>query len=390
MEHLSQLPLLLTLALLPGCYSSSSSGSDDDTDTGTDTDTDSDTDTGTDGGWCGDDLDGDCPGQLEQLDQVLAASDIGDGVRFVAISHSGRAVLAERSEVDAEIPMIVVPEIPALEVTQIGLAEPESPLADPLTPVAVAEFGSDELPRYVALLCSESSCALWGTDVEGGETGLLVPVAGGEVPSSMTAARNLAVFKPGHAESVCVVGDGVMCFDGTAWTEEVAPGSGPVLNALDFFYDGDADLTLPVAVGEEGRVLVGTPAGWEPLESGTGETFVDVSGELHPEFFAIAGADGTLIVGGQDTSSWQYCQAAGDVTQALSWVSDSSLTLFLEVLTTGGTLLRIDEQGETCAFSVEVEGAPVGMAVRCHELHSSTEVLTETALYSKYLAGWGE
>jgi len=368
--------LLLQLAVPPACRDEVSV-EDDDADTGADTDADSDTDsdTDTDGGWCGDGLDGDCPEGWGELTPLLEASSLEGEVRFSALSEIGRAILAERTTGDVTTPLVIVGDS---LFGDVGLADPELPPAEPLTPVAISATESALLPLHVALLCSETACALWGTDVEHGETGLLSPVAGGEVPSSMSEARGLTRI-PGDITQLCVFGDGIACFDGETWTTEVEPGSGPPFNDVELVGYDDR----PFAVGDEGRILRRTETGWVAEESGTDEALVGVASGWG-DVLAIVGAEGTLIVGTSEPSTWQSCLASDTPMLGLAWtVTDSPITNWLELLTTAGTVLRVDEDGDTCAVAGDLLGTPVAITGGAAGTCWDTRALTEQALYHK-------
>jgi len=307
-------------------------------------------------------------------------------VRFAAISDYaapadyGPEILAERTIGDVTTPLVIVGDALFVEV---GLAEPESVPTEPLTAVAISQIFSEVLPAHVALLCGTSACALWGTEVEHGETGLLAPIAGGELPSSMTVARGLVTI-PGDVDLLCVYGDGIACFDGETWTMEVEPGSGPPLNDVELVgYDDQ-----PLAVGDEGRVLRKTETGWVAQESGTEEALVGVS--YGWGLLAIVGAEGALIVGTSDPATWQSC-LAGDpsmlgVNCVTAYDADFDIIPYIELLTAAGAVLRTDEAGNTCAVAGDLAGGPIAITDGAYGTCWDTRVLTEQALYHKTLA----
>lgn len=159
--------------------------------------------------------------------RVLTATDVGDGVEFVAahLRYQSVAVAARDTGPASDGPFILVaqaqpdgpwswhklPPVPALPATTV--------------PVGVAIAREPSGDRFYAMFCDPSSCRLYsGTYdffADAAIDGALTAVPGG-VLSGPPVIRGLAL-RSMQESPVCAFGDGVDCFDGGSWVTLVEP-----------------------------------------------------------------------------------------------------------------------------------------------------------------------
>jgi hypothetical protein len=316
-----------------GCSSSGSTAPGDDAgqdagqDAGDDAggDTDSDTDTWNElWDWdcegaiatpCPDDFDYPEPYEL-QLDLTAL------GLSAVRSSRSATAILAERPTETGVEPVVAVWLAWEDDAVVVGLVDPP---AEPLHAVGLASmeqlayWGDSGLVdaeatlgyAAVALLCGSSTCDLYGlVGDEAGQPVGLVPVPGGAVPLPEADAVVFVSETGLDAEPsrICAAGDGVACFDGTAWNEEVPPG-GAVLRAISAAVQLDTEPSYLIAAGDGGRIITNRGGAWSEIDSGTATDFLSVG--AHRGFWAAGGTGGL---------------AFGDGDHAVSCVSESTFS----------------------------------------------------------------
>ena len=289
---------------------------DNDSDVDSDTDTDSDSVTDSDSeidiwDWtCTTTLEATCEDYENNMPETysLAFSAADFGLTFVRASLSPALILAER-ETEAGIePRVFFWNAWTEQFAEAGIVDPPP---EPLRAVDIATpryqtwepsgtYPSDSVLGYaaVALLCGETACYLYqpGSDPDGGLGGLF-PVPGGEVP--LAEPRAITWFPEVNdiecyiAEHLCVAGDGVACFWGDGWTDDLAPGGG-AFEAIDLELDADGEPFGLWAAGAGGRVATNRSGGWEEIDSGTTMDLLAIS--AHDGIWA-AGGDGGFVFG---------------------------------------------------------------------------------------------
>jgi hypothetical protein len=196
----------------------------------------------------------------------------------------------------------------------------------PLQPVALADGALADASsyRWTALLCEGggTACSLWSaSDADEDGTPELARIPGGEVPTGgeLRGASFFGEWTAASGPAVCAFGDGVFCFDGAAWTTEIAAGTGPLFNDFTCDRNGNGICASYIAVGDGGRVATtssGSESWFDRLE-GTGGDLLAVSDAGN----VIGGAGGELYGRGACAVS-----QAGVVGLAAEWYALPSET----------------------------------------------------------------
>jgi hypothetical protein len=286
---------------------------DSDTDTDSDADADADTDTGDGFPWdwgCGIVLDTTCDdygaAPSPYSEQMLDFDALG--VTGIHASGSATAILGERVTEAGIEPIVLVWRAWTDTAVEVGLIDPP---ADPLRAIDIVSreglfYGDDGLDpadsvlgyAAVALLCAETWCGLWGLAVdEANEPVGLEAIPDGEVPiaaaSALARIPELIYEDSEDPERVCAAGDGVSCFDGTTWAEELPPG-GDALLAIGFGPDAEGWPDGMLAAGANGRLVTNRNGDWEEIDTGTSIWFTAVSAR---DGIWAAGGDGGFVFG---------------------------------------------------------------------------------------------
>ena len=221
-----------------------------------------------------------------ELPVLLRAADFGAGARFVNLGN-WLPVLAEREDggLRTVLAIAMYDDLPEGEVC----AELVLPSGSTLRPIdAVSRpggSGGTALPDIVVLLCDTPSCALYGADLGSGGAVELAPLAGGELSPTTREPTGLW-WDLGPA--VCAYGDGVHCFDGTAWSSPVvADAARPLFRDMVSCSSGAA-----MAVGDD-RLTArsGWPA-WSVDHGRPGRDLLAVA--CSGDTFLRAGSDGAI------------------------------------------------------------------------------------------------
>ncbi|MCK9462047.1 MAG: hypothetical protein M0R80_20665 [Proteobacteria bacterium] len=217
------------------------------------------------------------------------------GVSAVHSARSTDLILAEQTTDAGLEPVAVAWDMGFGPRVVVGLVEPPS---EPMRAVDLATLPQlsyssgglsfcDSALGYaaLALLCGETACALYGLAVdEYSEPVGFVPVPGGEVP--LPEAHALVGFPEvihpyndwGPLAKACAAGDGIACFDGSTWTEEVSPG-GEILRSIVVAPQGEEEPGYLVAAGDGGRILTNRTGWWIEIDSGTTMDFLSLSAD---------------------------------------------------------------------------------------------------------------
>jgi hypothetical protein len=359
-----------------GCSSSTSTapGSDAGQDAGQDagvdagSDTDSDTDTWNElWDWdCEGAIATPCPDDFYYPAPYYLALDLAAlDVTAVHSAHSADLILAEQETEAGVEPVVVAWDQGSASQAVVGLLDPPS---EPLHAVDLAALPqlsywagglsyTDTALGYaaIALLCGESSCALYGLAVDADHEPIgLVPIPGGEVP--LPEAHALVglpeIIYPygewGHLVKACAAGDGVACFDGSTWTEEVPPGGG-ILRSIIFASQGEEETGCLVAAGDGGRILTNRTGAWVEIDSGTAMDFHSVSAE--GDAYAAGGAGGFVFGDGEHVMS---CESGSTFSAMLLYSGVSALAedRVVEVYSTGSSLAA-------CTRPIAFSGVPL-------------------------------
>ena len=235
---------------------------------------------------------------------LITASDVGPEVRFVALA--GSAILAERGEAGEPIAVFVTTtSLPAaFEVQEFAATRLTHPKAVAIT---------HDYDRTYGLLCDDQACEVFGlapnqeprtvaarSAMDGALTGIVTPCSSA-------------------GDEFCVFGDGLFCFDGSAWTTEIEPASVPRIRAVamdeatDVAADGSTIHCRPMlAAGDEGTLLRYEDDAWKAIDIGVGVDLTTVTS--HTGRFTAAG-EGVLIEG--DPFGWISCPLDGVVPHKL-------------------------------------------------------------------------
>jgi hypothetical protein len=316
--------VVASAALALGCGSTSETTCDECGDGGCgDTDSDGDADAGSDTDpECPDPIAESCPNPVDPVPLLFAASDFGDGTRFVDVA--AWSVLAERDAGDARTVSIIACEQWGSEpctTENAAVASLDVPVDSGLHAVALAtsEYGGDPaLARYLAVLCDGAGCALYGADLDADPPDTaLASVPGGELPPAATVN---GLWRDMDGMSVCAYGDGIHCFDGTAWSSPVpASADDPLLNDMATTF-GDAPGAI--AVGDLGRIAWSGFPHWDGYWGTAYDAWYAVA--PYDDGYAIAGAGGRLML--HDGTAWvDACAFADEDIVALLVLTESGL-----------------------------------------------------------------
>ncbi len=388
---------------LTGCYSGSGIGPDagPDGDADADTDADSDTDSGEENWSCPLTVEDVCAsavfGASAPYQQIATAEDFGGDIRFAQVHSFGDTplILARRVGVDDSSPVVLCLEEPKIlgystAHIALGLAPGEPEGLQPMDLVARrtmycsdGEAGGGEphvLGHHaVALLCDEVACFLYGldTDGEGGAALSRIEEAGTLGPGTLGLVQT-PPEKTKIVERVCAFGDGLTCFDGTSWTDEIEAGIRIRSADSDIpAYEGAA-VPMVVAVGDGGVILLETEEGWVQLESGTSADLLSVSRYMN---VFVAGADDGTVVFWRMGENPLVCPLA-DEPLVLAWTLGARASLFTS---TGRFLQLMMANGSAACLHDEVmDGAPIGLSLWAPSVSATDSlVATETALYAR-------
>jgi len=342
MKHLS--PLLLALALLPACDSSSSSGGDDDSDTGADSDTDMDVDTDSDSH---PHIDGGCPGPIEGpcefsfapppevlLDSEEAVAFLGvEATRFESMTSftSGTsesnlaAVLVSVLEADeySGVAVVLIDLDAYAHSDEMVLSATVGTGVDAgLEPRALVHPMMEEHAAawdVLVVLCpGEFDCSLYGMPVQTVGVGELELVAEAAVPEA-SAPVGFAAFGAQYA----LFGESIWHSTSLdAWEPGagIADG-GPIADVSSY---GGYEVQSAVAVGAAGRVLRWNGASWSELTAVTESDLNSVAGWSNSSsaWFFAGGDDGVLV--DDTTGELRACAVMdADITAVDGWEAKS-------------------------------------------------------------------
>jgi hypothetical protein len=274
-----------------GSFGDTDSNSDADTDADSDADGDTDSDT-----------DPACPGFIGEgceedtgapLPLLVTAEELGVD-RFVGVAHS--VLLAARfpasdTTVNDGIAAFFGDPTTYPEAVWEPVAIPD--LVDALQPISIVAGDIANGPYGVTVLFCDRGDGVCGllraVQGEWANTTALEVLPEGEVPTGgdLRGANYFPSFPGFDSAVVCAFGDGIFCFDGTAWTTEIPPGAGPPFNDMDCDRNGDNYCTMFAAVGDDGRRAYDNPEYDEWVDG-----FADTSEDL----LALSGAG--LVAGG--------------------------------------------------------------------------------------------
>lgn len=390
MRGLRATSLVLTLWLLnaacgPGVgegflVEQSAGDADSDTDADTDADTDSDSDTGPPTyEECPSEILDDCEQEQPGMETLLEAAELGPEVVFAGMGRN--ALIATRTVDETPAPLFVRMDFDEYDgVESLGLAELAEPPTSPLTPIAVTGDLEQEVFGYWALVLVEDGdgYSLLGTDVYYQSTDELTllseaaPPVTTELHGMVYLQQKVPVNDP-EFELVCAFGDGLICFDGTAWTTLIEPGVGVPINDIGVFEVGDERQLL--AVGDGGWIARRSDGQWYELPSETDRDLLTVS--VDHEQFVAAGRDGTVVYG--TAEEIVACDIAADTVLVLSGIPDEGV---LGIFETGPVFFwELGDWGPTaCLTGAEVLGALETRIVGC-DASLNLFVLTEEAVY---------
>jgi hypothetical protein len=308
-----------------------------------------------------------------QLPVVLRASEVGSGVRFLALSQVG-VLLAERLEAGARTLLVLLSdwdtgEAPTVRAT---LALPDG--SDLRGVGAVARPAGAEgtaLPDLTALLCDDERCRLYGADL-GPEPAVLAELAGGEVPAS--GAMNGLWWSTGPA--ACVYGVGVHCFDGRDWTSPVPEGA-----ACGPFRAMRTCEPRTIAVGDRGcRAISGSPV-WT-LSGGEPGAADLTAAACDGDQFVLGGSGGIEV-----ESEGRLCPIAGEPIGFLDARRDTSQPYVVGVTASGRVFFGRGRPGpETpyCYTGQTVAPFVGAAAAYCGGAYNHN-LLTEDTLFGHFL-----
>jgi predicted small lipoprotein YifL len=370
---------------------------DDTADSGTDSDSDSDSDadSGTAAPTCPEFPPVECPDdELDPPALLLEASAVGPNLELVDLDND--ALLARR-ETDAGVTSIVVAaqldaEEEALPLV-LGVAELAFDDGGPATPVALATRLAapfdDGGTNAVILVEASGAYALYGSTAAPGEDGVITALPNGGVPTT-GEARGLVYLRNKvdgdlaelpEMNRVCAFGDGLFCFDGADWLEEIPAGAGAPLSAVTVLDDGLEGQT--VAVGDGGRIAVKTGGAWQELDLGDDADLAAAS--AHPGRFTAAG-DGLLVDG--DADGQLVCAEGGGSFVSLNWsidLAEPGASYFIALSATGEILRGSvgEGAGELCDTGHGVPGAKKGRLLKDGSFYAA---ITAGAVYRQRLS----
>jgi hypothetical protein len=384
---------IVAAALALGCGSTSESTCDECDgggcgDAGGDSDTDADTDTDTNSELeCPDPIAEACPEAVDPLPLIFSASDFGEGTVFVDVAPW--SVLAERDAGGTRTISVISCRgadgsgLQPCDASTAIVAAIDVPVDTGPHAVALAandyyvEWG---LPPYLAVLCDDVSCALYGADlsVDPPETDLAAIPDGG-LPAT-SAVHGL--WRDDEGDVACAYGDGIHCFDGEAWTSPIPASAGdPLFNAMATTF-GDAPGAI--AVGDSQRVAL---SGFPAWESWYGSDFPDwLAVAAYADGYAIAGEGGLLAL--KAGAGWvgECAFAEEDVVElhaldesGMEWSQNASIGA-----TASGRVFRADGPAtamQGACYTGQVVGAnPRAVTFRCG-IEANLFLMTEAELY---------
>lgn len=347
-------------------------------DSGTDADSDSDADAGVDAGpdWA-------CPppataicGESKAYDLWIGAEALGAGYVFVDARGAG-VLLAERPDGSGGTEPVLVTRTPGVSQGEglgghalVTLAAPPS---EPLRAVDLVAATEVFDPDYgfipaesalgypaVTLLCSDSGCALYAMIIDTIDAAHLAPIPGGEVPiAEANGLVHLAAdsFEEAPDDPICAFGNGIACFDGTVWTEMLAPG-GPILLAATAFPEEDSWSPRLLASGASCRLVRQGADGFAEIPLGCDVDLRTVSADY--EIFA-AGGDGILVLGFPEETL--ECPTAGNdialLRALLSSDFDAETHRRVTMFAQDGSVIEVTYGGSVpyaCAFAEPLDG----------------------------------
>ncbi|MCK9460047.1 MAG: hypothetical protein M0R80_10445 [Proteobacteria bacterium] len=357
-----------------GCNQDASTGADTDSDSDSDSDSDTDADTDTSAFGCPDPIAETCPdGVSDVLPPLLfEAADFGEGTRFIDVSPW--TVLAERDADGVRTISVIMCATAGETCTAANarIATMDLPSDSGLHAVAVAmsyyqPWDDAEAPSNMAALCGDTGCALYSADLAGESPSTeITAIPGGEIPGA-TIVHGL--WWGGYGEPICAYGDGIHCFDGTAWTSPItASTEDPLFNDMETFPN---DVTaIVVAVGDSGRLAFSGFPDW-PSYWGDDSDWLTVQ-PLFDGGFAVAGEDGAFGV--MDGAWHMECDIADEDIVLLEGAT-IGVTASGRVFTADGPITSISGAcytGEVIGPNARGTGFECGMATNLFVMDEAT------------------
>jgi hypothetical protein len=354
--------------------------------------TDDDCTDGCEDAGCDEETDGDgecpepiaesCPNAVDPIPLLFEAAELGEGTRFLDVARW--SVLAERDAGGTRTISII--SCPVSEdgwptetcgASTAVIASTDVPADTGPHAIALAGStgytGTEALWPYLAVLCDGAGCALYGAQLDADPPdAALAPIAGGELPAT-SAVHGLWRDMEGYL--VCAYGDGIHCFDGSAWSSpQQANAEYPLFNDMEIaYFDGSPGA---VAVGDLGRIAL---SGFPNWDGWWGEAYADWYTVLpHDSFsggYVVAGEGGIADFGGGE------CAWADEDIVALLDLRESGMEW--TDFATGGVFLN--DQGVTgmtgACFTGQVVGEhPRAVAFPCG-IETNAFIMDEGALY---------
>jgi hypothetical protein len=361
--------LLLALSCGPGVgegFPEKDAGDGLDTDADSDSDTDTDTSTSIQE-WhdCPSEIDSDCEVGQPGLEPLLAADEIGPEISFVAMGRN--ALLAARTIDTVVEPLIVWMDFDEYEgIDSLGLATLPTPPLTSIDPLAIAGDLDQDVFGFeaMALVEEDDGPTLLGSNVQLAETGDLVPVPNGDVPTT-AELRGLVYVQQKVPQQdpqynlVCAYGDGIFCFDGAEWTTELPAGIGGPINDVGML---QVDERRMLVVGDGGFLARDSASGWIELVSGTASDLLALS--VDDEHFLAAGRDGAHVWGSA-AETWS-CPVGNGTAVTLSGVPDEGVSCVLDSGPITYWTFGLDEYGpKLCDTGAELSGVLDSRIVGC-------------------------
>jgi hypothetical protein len=307
-----------------------------------------------------------CPENRANESVIIAASDIGAGIRLVALGQSTLLAAEERAGITEPLLLFLDDDM-----YERGRARLPAPPSSSLHPVGVinrrqAPFGENwPFPHHAIVLArGESGNALYGANLSPGATSDLVPMTGVLISPSaelrgLTYLRDKITGIPEEERDVpiflraCVFGDGITCFshDGVGWETDTLARSdgGPVFNSLAMTQRQQE--WMVAAAGEGGRLALVPLEGagvTEELPSGTERDLLTVAAS--GARLAAAGAEGTVVYRHLPLPEPTTCNLFDESVVTLKFWEDE-----LRGVTADGLAFHLPFAGcEACRFDVEL------------------------------------
>ncbi|MBN2340641.1 MAG: SUMF1/EgtB/PvdO family nonheme iron enzyme [Deltaproteobacteria bacterium] len=173
------------------------------------------------------------------------------------------------------------------------------PASSSITKIAAA-VNTYETIVY-SIICNDAACGLYRLEEDSDDLAFAA-VSGGEIPEWVGEVTDLSAMEDPF--ELVVVGDGMATFNGTEWTQVVAPDQNEQYSAV--YCDEIMGMRLCAAVGAGGLLRVKQGDGdWDRADSATTSNLTDVllTGVSYNPMIMATGESGTLIVGSVDQFS---------------------------------------------------------------------------------------